>query len=734
MKKSLFLLSLGVFFSTINSAQVVQDVCVELTATVQNSPPAITLMWPANNSNTTVVAIGVYRKFKAGTNFSSLIATLSPTATSFTDNNVLPGYHYEYKVARMNVGNYALAVGYINSGIEIPVVDNRGNLILMVDSTFNISLAAELQRLTDDLEGDGWNVIRHDVLRTGSPTHVKSIIVNDYANNVNTKALFLFGNIPVPYSGAQNPDGHGDHYGAWPADVYYGDVDGLWTDVSVNTGTNNWARINNVPGDGKFDQTYLPSDVDLQVGRVDLWGMTSFTSTEQQLLKAYLDKDHDYRKKNYTPLNMAVIDDNFGSYAGWPAQGGTKNFSPLVGTANVSYNDYFTSMSSGSYKWSYGCGGGTYQSAGGVGSTSNFAASNLDGVFTILFGSYFGDFDVQDNFLRAPLAQGKMLTCMWGGRPFDFFHHMAMGENIGYSGRVSQNNNTLYDGGWSGRGVYIALMGDPTLRNDVVAPVSNVIATRIGNNCNISWSASTQTNVIGYNIYMKNDSNKIYSRINNNLVSGLTFTDNCLLYPGIYKYMVRAVALENTPSGTYYNMSEGIADTALNNAYLGVNVGAVSNYTAGLTAISYSANGNNITSYAWDFGDGGTSALQNPVHTYTASGSFTVRVIASGNCDSDTAYLFNPIQFTSLKDLNENSSSVSLYPNPASEKITVSAQGWNSSNHVLTILNCEGKLIYESRNNSGTVEIDTRRFEKGLYLLRITGADNKSSLKKFVIE
>jgi hypothetical protein len=30
--------------------------------------------------------------------------------------------------------------------------------------------------------------------------------------------------------------------------------------------------------------------------------------------------------------------------------------------------------------------------------------------FTMLFGSYFGDWDSQDNFLRAPLAQGLTLT------------------------------------------------------------------------------------------------------------------------------------------------------------------------------------------------------------------------------------------------------------------------------------------------------------------------------------
>ena len=44
------------------------------------------------------------------------------------------------------------------------------------------------------------------------------------------------------------------------------------------------------------------------------------------------------------------------------------------------------------------------------------------------------------------------------------------------------------------------------------------------------------------------------------------------------------------------------------------------------------------TTYAWDFGDGGTSSLQNPAHTYTASGSYTVKLVCTqtGGCGNAT--------------------------------------------------------------------------------------------------
>ncbi len=42
------------------------------------------------------------------------------------------------------------------------------------------------------------------------------------------------------------------------------------------------------------------------------------------------------------------------------------------------------------------------------------------------------------------------------------------------------------------------------------------------------------------------------------------------------------------------------------------------------------------TSWAWNFGDGGTSTAQNPQHTYTAPGNYTVSLTANNGAGSDT--------------------------------------------------------------------------------------------------
>jgi len=43
-----------------------------------------------------------------------------------------------------------------------------------------------------------------------------------------------------------------------------------------------------------------------------------------------------------------------------------------------------------------------------------------------------------------------------------------------------------------------------------------------------------------------------------------------------------------------------------------------------------------ITSWSWDFGDGATSTEQNPSHTYTDAGTYTVSLAVTGPGGSDT--------------------------------------------------------------------------------------------------
>ena len=95
--------------------------------------------------------------------------------------------------------------------------------------------------------------------------------------------------------------------------------------------------------------------------------------------------------------------------------------------------------------------------------------------------------------------------------------------------------------------------------------------------------------------------------------------------------------------------ANGCADTAVINSYVNIN-----NLTANFTpndpvicegqSVSFTNTSSpGATNWAWNFGDGGTSTAQNPNHTYTTAGTYTVTLIASNASCADTVVQTNVI-------------------------------------------------------------------------------------------
>ena len=532
-------------------ADTPMDRAVQLSATIQRSPPAIQLNWLPNAD---AISYTVSRKAPDSGTWGGGIP-LSAAIRTYLDESVVPGLEYEYRVVKET--SLFPGYGFICAGIDTPLVDYRGKLILIVDESQAPALQAELSHFDRDLIGDGWQVIRHDVARDANVKLVKEVITADYfADPGNVTAVLLFGHVPVPYAGDFTPDGHADHLGAWPADAYYGDTNGAWTDTTANRSTAADSRNWNTPGDGKFDQTTIPSLVALQVGRVDLANMPSFAPSETELLRQYLGKNHRFRHKLFSPISRGLIDDQFSSFTEAFAADGWRNFSSLFGAQQVVGGSWFQVLQTQSYLWAYGCGPGTYNNAGSI-DVPGFVNGQSNAVFTALFGSYFGDWDTADSLLRAPLANtGSGLTCAWAGRPFWYFHQMGHGHTIGYCTRITQNNSTLYPANANARGVHVALMGDPTLRLHPVAPPTNLIATRHATGrAVLSWSASPEM-VAGYHVYRAPNPKSPFERLSASLIFTTTFDDPAPVKGGVY--MVRAVNLQEASGGTYWNATQGV--------------------------------------------------------------------------------------------------------------------------------------------------------------------------------
>ncbi len=397
----------------------------------------------------------------------------------------------------------------------------------------------------------------------------------------------------MPYSGlfSTPPDGHaaanGSHQGAWPADLYYGHMSEYdWTDNGTMLNSAR-PRNENLPGDGKFDPISIGyNNVYLRVGRVDFYDMPAFydeqwENPEIELYRRYLNKDHDYRTGKISYEMRGLIDDNFKGLPEKPGSTGWRNFGSFFGADSVKEIDWFTTLETDNYLWSYGCGGGSFKSANGIGNTNNFASQPVNSIFTMLFGSFFGDWDAKDNFLRAGLcSEPSILTCAWAARPHWYLHHMALGDPIGYSTVLSQNNMTLYipniyytqqspNGSISAFGmrqIHTALMGDPTLRmymNTVESP-KNLSAVQPGGGVvELNWEAPDIDGIYFFEVFRAelnedgSNTGSDWKKVNEVPITATTFTDN-YSYEGTLQYMVRSIQVQQTNSGSFYNHSLGL--------------------------------------------------------------------------------------------------------------------------------------------------------------------------------
>ena len=649
-----------------------------------------------------------------GSNPTSL-GNLPGTESEATINGLEAGQRYEL-IVQKRVDGEVVGQGNILVGIEAELIDWRGRCLTVIESTIADSLSLEVDRWRKDLLGDGWWTDTILVDAGDAVNDVKARIEAWYdSQNGQSQALFLLGHVPVPYSGNIGPDGHNDHIGAWPADAYYGELEGFWSDNSTNNTSARREANRNVPGDGKFDQSFLTSDMDLEVGRVDFSNLPAFPESEIELTRQYMDKNHAFRMKEFDLPRRAIIENNFASFAEGFGQNGWNNFVPFFGPDNVAYGNYDEVLKNEGYLCSYACGPGSYRSAGGIGSTANlFVPHDLETVFTMNFGSYFGDWDSQDNFLRSALGSGKILVNAWAGRPNWHFFHMAQGLHVGYSAALTQYN-FIYPSGFGGRSIHAGLMGDPTLRLHMVAPISNLQVNTTDGVVQLNWTESADATE-GYAIYRKAADESFYQRLAYQLDTNF-FEDACLEAITEYSYLVKAIHLETSASGTYYNSSTALeikASVSKSNV-------PVADFTIDQNweQISLSNNSQQADQYAWDFGDGASSTAENAQHSYSASGGYTV-CLQSGNgiCAADTLCQ-NIVVAYSLPDSLE-----SVVGNP---------RCYDSSDGSIVVSPVNGDSVLLYRWNTGDTDNEINGLPAGEYELEIESSTGLTATYNYTL-
>lgn len=137
---------------------------------------------------------------------------------------------------------------------------------------------------------------------------------------------------------------------------------------------------------------------------------------------------------------------------------------------------------------------------------------------------------------------------------------------------------------------------------------------------------------------------------------------------------------------------------------------------------------NSPTAWHWNFGDPGSgsndsSTLQNPVHIFTAMGTFTVTLVVTKGINKDTATALVKINCAvlGLQQITKQNS-VNVYPNPGIGNYILSIENTMPAGNKLDIYNALGEKVYSARltGNNTHCSIDLSNQPGGIFLYRLT--------------
>ncbi|MGB1206110.1 MAG: PKD domain-containing protein [Chitinophagales bacterium] len=134
----------------------------------------------------------------------------------------------------------------------------------------------------------------------------------------------------------------------------------------------------------------------------------------------------------------------------------------------------------------------------------------------------------------------------------------------------------------------------------------------------------------------------------------------------------------------------------------------------------------NAVNCVWNWGDGtqNTQGICTPLHIYETIGSYDL-ILTVTNDENCTRSITKTINVYPVGIENFERKNIHIYPNPASEKLYIVSENFNTKNISFSLYNNLGKQVWESEKIDffNTEILDMSDFSSGVYFLKI--ADEK---------
>jgi PKD repeat protein len=200
------------------------------------------------------------------------------------------------------------------------------------------------------------------------------------------------------------------------------------------------------------------------------------------------------------------------------------------------------------------------------------------------------------------------------------------------------------------------------------------------------------------------------------------------------------ISVTSLPAGNYnlnlsiqgYQTSEVVTIGAPDPVDANYNTGFSTAYTQAI--LEFLNQSVNATNFAWTFGDGTTSNLENPTHIYNAPGQYDVTLVASSGACSDTYSTKVEVLEVSVglpSDIENPMVTITSYQ----DVITIGFLNLKDPAVQVDIFDLTGRKIIETltlETGQAKHQIKMSYIPSGYYFVRVTGTDTYSDKKIFL--
>ena len=335
-------------------------------------------------------------------------------------------------------------------GYLIPVVGSK-NLLIVVEETLKYGIQCAIKQYINDLESKGKHVAL-TYWRHGNVSQLRELIKKAQRNN-SIEGAFLIGNLPAAwYERNSTVSNNGSEYTRlekFPTDIYFMDVDAVWTDTDNN---------------GIFDKH---SNIE-----VDIFSSRLTGSVEE--INYYFQKLHNYKKNGslINPSAFLFVDKDWQDYVAPLSTFNLpyNNFNRYLTPQNTFKNDYLNFMTQKGaefiYQWIHSAPQLLYFSKNNetlfIG---ELKTAEVIGSFYNLFNcsaSRFTEENLANTYLKTKYGLATIGSTKTGGmyNPNYFHAGLAEGKTWGESYKEWYRIKGVHDDFWF---LGIMIMGDPMI-------------------------------------------------------------------------------------------------------------------------------------------------------------------------------------------------------------------------------------------------------------------------------